>query len=183
LVSWKLAPLIAWDSAALLYATWIWFTIWPLSPELTNRFAVREDPSRSTSDVVVLSASVISLLAVGLVLVQASSNSGVTRILQIALGVLSVILSWTIVHTIFCLRYAELYYTKPIGGVNFTDGEPSYQDFAYLAFTIGMTFQVSDTNLVKKEFRATALKQALISYMFGTVIVATTINLVAGLSK
>jgi uncharacterized membrane protein len=54
-------------------------------------------------------------------------------------------------------------------------------DFAYLAFTIGMTFQVSDTNLTAKPIRRTALRHALISYLFGAVIVALVINIVASL--
>ncbi len=182
--SWNMAPIVGWDVAALLFTAWIWSTIWPLSSKLTSQYAVREDPSRYASEVIVLSASVVSLAAVGLLLVEASHNSGTTRILQVALGVLSVILSWTVVHTLFALRYAEMYYAKPVGGINFqeTDG-PNYSDFAYLAFTIGMTFQVSDTEFTERKFRSTALKHALISYLFGTVIVATTINLIAGLTK
>jgi uncharacterized membrane protein len=182
--SWRLAPLVAWDVAALLYAAWIWSAIWPLNSEDTAKFSVREDPSRGTSDVIVLGASIISLAAVGLALIEASHNSGTVRLLQVALGVLSVVLSWVVVHTLFTLRYAELYYTTPVGGINFKESAgPAYSDFAYLAFTIGMTFQVSDTELTEKKFRSTALRHALISYLFGTVIVATTINLVAGLSK
>ncbi|MDT5017597.1 MAG: hypothetical protein QOD39_3757, partial [Mycobacterium sp.] len=79
------------------------------------------------------------------------------------------------------LRYAMLFYSGPEGGVNFNQpSSPRYTDFAYLAFTIGMTFQVSDTDLRTPAFRATALRHALLSYLFGAVIVATTINLVAG---
>jgi uncharacterized membrane protein len=63
------------------------------------------------------------------------------------------------------------------------DDAPDYRDFAYLAFTIGMTFQVSDTTLQTSEIRRTALRHALLSYVFGAVVIATTINLVAGLGK
>jgi uncharacterized membrane protein len=62
------------------------------------------------------------------------------------------------------------------------DDPPRYADFAYLAFTIGMTFQVSDTDLKTTEIRATALRHALLSYLFGSVILAATINLIAGLA-
>ena len=117
-------------------------------------------------------------------MVQAGNAHGVAKDWQVGLGVVSVVLSWALVHTIFTLRYARLYYAAPVGGVDFNDEEPpSYVDFAYLAVTIGMTFQVSDTSLSSREFRATAMRHALLSYLFGTVIVATTINLVAGLSK
>jgi hypothetical protein len=81
---------------------------------------------------------------------------------------------------IFTLAYARLYYAEPRGGVNFNEETPpDYRDFAYLSFTIGMTFQVSDTNLETKEIRRTALRHALLSYAFGAGIIATTINLIA----
>jgi uncharacterized membrane protein len=88
------------------------------------------------------------------------------------------------VHTTFTTRYARLYYTSGTKAVDFNEDEsPCYRDFGYLAFTIGMTFQVSDTPLQTKEIRATALRHALLSYLFGVVVIATTINLVAGLGK
>jgi uncharacterized membrane protein len=102
----------------------------------------------------------------------------------LAAGVGAIVSSWGVVHTVFTLRYAALYYRGPDGGVNFNeDDQPTYVDFAYLAFTIGMTYQVSDTNLTTKEIRHTALRHALLSYLFGTVIIAATINLAAGLVK
>jgi uncharacterized membrane protein len=98
--------------------------------------------------------------------------------------VFSVVISWTLVHVTYMLRYARIYYSKPVGGVSFNqDDPPCYADFAYLAFTVGMTFQVSDTSLSSRAMRTTALKQALLSYLFGTVIVATTVNFVAGLAR
>jgi uncharacterized membrane protein len=96
--------------------------------------------------------------------------------------IVGVVLSWFTIHTLFTVRYARLYYTGDGGGVNFhQDAQPDYLDFAYLAFTIGMTFQVSDTDLQSLRMRHTALRHALLSYLFGAVILATTINLVAGL--
>jgi uncharacterized membrane protein len=44
-----------------------------------------------------------------------------------------------------------------------------------------MTFQVSDTVLRSTALRRTVLRQALLSYLFGTGILATTIDLVASL--
>ena len=91
--------------------------------------------------------------------------------------------SWGVVHTVFTLRYAALYYHGEDGGVDFNeDDKPCYRDFAYLAFTIGMTYQVSDTDLTSKAVRHTALRHALLSYLLGTVIIAATINLAAGLA-
>jgi uncharacterized membrane protein len=49
------------------------------------------------------------------------------------------------------LRYARPYYAPPVAGIGFQDDElPVYADFGYVAFTIGMTFQVSDTDLAKR---------------------------------
>ena len=96
----------------------------------------------------------------------------------------SVVLAWAVVHTVFSLRYADLYYEGEPGGIDFNeDDPPSYSDFAYLAWTIGMTFQVSDTDLKTQAIRRTALRHGLLSYMFGALIIATTINLIAGLGK
>ena len=92
--------------------------------------------------------------------------------------------SWIVLHTILTLRYARLYYSNPKGGIDFKqDGDPTFRDFAYVAFTVGMTFQVSDTDIGKPAIRETVLRHALLSFIFGAVIIAITINLVAGLSK
>jgi uncharacterized membrane protein len=180
----KSSPLIGWDSAAIIYLLWTWFTIWPMDAAVTKKHAVREDPSRAGSDVAVLIASLASLVAVGLILIESGSSHGTAQMLQIALGFVSVVVSWATVHTLFTVRYAELYYGHPEGGVDFIESDaPMYKDFAYLAFTVGMTFQVSDTQITSKSIRHTILRQALIAYVFGTVIVASTINLIAGLSK
>ncbi len=96
----------------------------------------------------------------------------------------AVAVSWFTVHTIFTLRYALLYYADPVGGVSFNQPErPCYRDFAYLALTLGMTFQVSDTNLESTAVRATALRHALLSYLLGSIILAAAINLVAGIGS
>jgi len=94
-----------------------------------------------------------------------------------------VAVSWLVVHTLFTLRYARLYHSTG-GGVDFNqDDPPRYLDFAYLAFTIGMTFQVSDTNLTSPAIRAAALRHALLSYLFGAVILATSVNFIVNLSN
>ena len=101
-----------------------------------------------------------------------------------SLAVVSVAVSWLSVHTIFTLRYALLYYTQPVGGIGFNQQQPpDYRDFAYVALTLGMTFQVSDTELQDSDIRATALRHALLSYLFGAVILAAAVNLIAGLSS
>ncbi|HET7320593.1 MAG TPA: DUF1345 domain-containing protein [Candidatus Saccharimonadales bacterium] len=181
---WKLAPLIGWDAAAITYILWVWLTVWPMDEKQTADHALVEDPTRTTSEFTLLGASVASLGALAVVLVKASSAAGSTKALLAGLGIASVILSWIVVHTIYVLRYAVLYYGEPRGGVDFGgEKQPAYADFAYLAFTIGMTFQVSDTGFNNRAFRKLALRHAMLAYVFGTLIVATTINLIAGLNK
>jgi uncharacterized membrane protein len=181
--SWEPFPLLCWDCSALVYVTWVWVKIWRLDAEHTAQLAVPEDPTRATSDLLTLGAAVASLAAVGIVLGRAASSQGTTQELLAALGVASVVLSWLVVHTVYTLRYARLYYgASPNGGIDFNEDDPPvYSDFAYLAFTIGMTFQVSDTDLQTKEIRRTALRHGLLSFLFGTGIVATTVNLIASL--
>lgn len=181
---WQVALLVAWDLAAIIFGMWTWFTIWPLDGDLTAKHAVREDPSRGAADITMLLASVISLAAIGLMLFESANLHGAGQYLGIGFSVLSVVVSWFTVHTLFTLHYAEQYYTTPHGGIDFGQTvAPTYHDFAYLAFTIGMTFQVSDTNLETAAIRRIALRHALLSYMFGTVIVASTINLIISLGK
>lgn len=185
LIGGEFGPMIGWDAAVLLYAGWTWRAIWPLSSTQTERLALREDPGRTATDLALVASSLVSLVGVGLLIFESARvNGGWERIVLIGMSIASLILSWLLVHTTFALRYARLYYTPPRGGVDFSELEsPNYVDFAYLAFTIGMTFQVSDTNLSARDIRATALRHALLSYAFGTVLVALTINLVAGLGK
>ncbi len=179
---WQAAVLIGWDVAVALLIGWIWLALSRLTAEETRHNASREDPSIGLSELLVLTAGVAVLAAVGLLLVRAGGATGGTKAYLITLGVVSVALSWTLVHTVFTLRYARAYYGAPAGGVDFNeDDPPTYLDFAYLAVTIGMTFQVSDTNLTTKAIRRIALGHALLSYLFGAVIVALVINVVSSL--
>lgn len=181
---WWLTPLSGWDVAALVFVSWMWRSLWSLDAEATATQARRENPRGGVADGLLLSASVASLVAVGLVLVRAGHSSGLSKGLLVGLSVVSVVLAWSVVHTVFTLRYAKLYYEGRPGGVDFNESEPPcYTDFAYLALTIGMTFQVSDTDLQTTKIRRTALGHAVLSYAFGALIIATTINLIAGLGR
>ena len=182
-LTWQYGLLLGWMSAAAVFVTWSWVSMWPMDEQATAARARHEDPGKAIGDVIVLSAAIGSLGAVGLLLVGGSSAGG-SKDIQAALSLIGVGLAWSAVHTIFTTRYARLYYGSPRQGVDFNEDEPPcYRDFAYLAFTIGMTFQVSDTQIRTKEIRATALRHALVSYLFGAIVIATTINLVAGLGK
>jgi uncharacterized membrane protein len=179
---WWLAPLIAWDVASLALLTWTWGLLWSLGPAETSSHATRESPGRAYTDLLLIAGSIVSLAAVGLVLVRASRETGLSKGLLVGASVASIVLAWSVVHTVYTLRYAKLYYTGTDGGVDFNErSAPTYVDFAYLSLTIGMTFQVSDTDLTTTAFRRLALRHAVLSYMFGALIIATTINLIAGL--
>ena len=167
-----------------MYAAWSWATIWHRDPAATARLALREDPGRAIADALLLIASTASVLAVAAAIAAGRAGSPGERDLHAGLAVASVVLSWTVVQTVFTLHYARLYYSHPAGGIDFNqEAPPRYSDFAYLAFTVGMTFQVSDTDLQTATLRAAALRQALLSYLLGAVILAATINLVAGLLR
>jgi uncharacterized membrane protein len=179
---WQVAVSIAWCAFTLVILVWVWATIGWKDAESTAKHARSDDFSHATADIVLLGASVASLVAVAMTLVLAGQAHDLRKAALIALTILTVALSWLTVHTVFTVRYGDLYYADPVGGIDFNeDDKPDYIDFAYLALTIGMTFQVSDTNLQAKPIRRNAIKHALLSYAFGAVIVAITINIVASL--
>jgi len=183
LVSWELSLLVGYDVAALTFLVGIWRVVWPLDAGQTAADAEREDPTRAGADLMLVSAALASLAAVGTAIVRANGHGSRVWV-QVGFGVVSVLVSWAVIHTVYALRYAKIFYTGPDGGANFhTETPPRFSDFAYLAFTIGMTFQVSDTELNNAEFRRQVLRHSLLSYLFGTVIVALTINLIAGLTR
>jgi uncharacterized membrane protein len=183
-VGWQYGPAVGWIAAATVYLVWTWLAVGRLDPQTTASHATREDPTRSGTEVLVILASVASLVGVGYLLESASAKGGQAEIVA-GVGIGTVVTAWFVVHTVFTLRYARLYYVNDASGIDFNqdDEPPAYVDFAYLAFTIGMTYQVSDTDLKTRKIRATALRQALLSYVFGAVVLAITVNLVAGLSR
>jgi len=179
---WEFAPSVGWATAALIYSAWVWIVVSRFDGEQTRTHAIVEEPARGVSDALIVVLSMASLISVGIVLVQAAAASGVERALIAALAIGSVALSWILLHTLFALRYARLYYREPVGGIDFNqDEKPRYTDFAYLSFTLGMTYQVSDTDVTDHRIRATVLGHSLLSFIFGAFILATTINLIAGL--
>jgi uncharacterized membrane protein len=186
-VTWELATVGGWDAAALTFLMSVWPIIIRAEGSHVEQLATREDETRGSATVLLLAASVASLLGVGVVLNLAGQASGPLQVLFIAVAMLTVVLSWTVVNTVYTLRYAHLYFRPPAEGIDFTDPaaqkRPDYREFAYVAFTIGMTYQVSDTAVRDPRIRRTVLSHALLSYVFGVVIVAGAINLIAGLVR
>ena len=180
----RAAPLVGWDVLAVAFCTLVWSSVWHLDANGTAAHAKREDPGRDLADLVLTGAAIASLIAVGVVLFGASHASGNAKYVQAGLALFSVFVSWTVIHTLYTLKYARLYYSGTAGGIDFNeDDDPQYSDFAYLSFTIGMTYQVSDTDIESKSIRRTALRQAWLSFPLGVVIIGATINLIAGLAK
>lgn len=147
--------------------------------KMTATVAKRDDMNHSLSDAIVLLASLASIGAVVYLLVSKDSS-----MLHIGLGLASIIISWATVHMLYAVRYAAMYYSDPEGGVDFNSKEqPRFSDFLYLAYTVGMTYQIADTDISTSKFRAVVLGHAALSFIFGTAIIATTINFLVNLSK
>jgi uncharacterized membrane protein len=177
---WQVTVLAGWIVAASTFVGRVWTRVGGLNGAGTATVATREDASRTSAHIMVNVASVTSLVGVGVTLARASRESGGSRVVLTVAAILTVLVSWALVHTVFTLRYAHKFYDDPVGGIDFSSDEaPDYHDFAYLAFTIGMTFQVSDTDLTSGTMRRLALRHALLSYLFGAVILAATINVTA----
>jgi uncharacterized membrane protein len=182
-VGWPYAPATGWIVATAIYLTWTWLIIGPLDAPQTARHAnrYRDDSTPLFFDVAVLIASVASLGGVGYLLAAGSAGGDTATA---AVGALSVAAAWITVHTEYALRYARLYYSGEAGGIDFHEDkgyQPDYGDFAYLAFTLGMTYQVSDTDLTDRRIRMTALRHALLSFLLGAIVLAIVINLGASL--
>jgi len=181
--SWIYAPAIGWIAGAGTFSLWVWLGILRLDAAQTEQHATREDPTRTTAQTLLVLASLASFGAIALVLVEAGTVSSNSARLELAgIAVVTVASSWFLIHVLFSLRYAALYYAQH-GGIEFNQPDPpDYRDFAYLAFTLGMTYQVSDTTITSSTIRREALRHALLSFLLGVVVVAATINLVSSLA-
>ncbi len=181
-VPWESAVLVAWIVTAGAFLVWVWGTIGAFEADATREFATREDDSTVSAHVLLLIACIASLFGVAFELAKASGSSDVKKALLTSVAALTVVLSWAVVHSVFALRYAHEYYTEPVGGIDFKNpAPPDYQDFIYVAFTVGMTFQVSDTDVQARTIRRSVIRHALLAYLFGAVILALTVNIAAAL--
>jgi uncharacterized membrane protein len=184
---WGVALIGGWDAAALAFLLTTWPVIFRADSSRVARLAAREDETEGSARVLLVGASVASLLGVGYALHLAGRETGAQRLLLIGAAVLTVVLSWTVMNTVYTLRYADEDFRSKAGGIAFGDQDeherPSYRDFAYVAFTIGMTYQVSDTTLRDTRIRRTVLAHAILSYLFGVVIVAGSVSLISGLIR
>ncbi len=177
-----LAGLIGWNAAGATLLALAWVLIATADEKTTEERAGTEDPGRTRVYVIVLVASVVSLLAALLVTRNVASLPPAEAVMAEVLCLVTVALAWGLTHTAFTLRYAHLYYRDDGGGVGGVDfpGKctPSYFDFAYFAFTIGMCFQTSDVCISTTQIRRAVLLHAIISFGYNTAIIAFVLNLV-----
>jgi uncharacterized membrane protein len=177
----------AWDTFAFCVLASAWLTIL-ITPQRTLRArAQEEDFGRTVIFVFVVVAACASLFAVGFLISVGSGHVG-----QLVLGLATVVLSWSLIQTVFGLHYAHAFYgdsdqpgeRRHAGGLIFP-GErmPDYFDFAYFSFVIGMTCQVSDVQITSPRMRRLALLQSVLAFGFNTIILALLINTVFDLVK
>lgn len=155
-----------------------WLTLWPMNAEDTHRNASREDFRPAIEECVVVGTALCGLVAIVVLLLDGRSGKG-NAAAAVALG--GVFMSWAALHLMYSARYAYTYY-RTGDGIDFNSEQPpTYRDFLYFSYNLGMTYQVSDTDVSSPRIRAIALRHCLLSYVFGTSILATTINLVTGI--
>lgn len=180
--------ILCWDIFCLIQITLSWITFYTMKHTSIRRQAQKQDDGKVLVFILVLVATVLSMIATILLLTNAES----TDVFAIITALSCMIVSWFLVHTIYTTRYAHLYYAddkknenNPRGGLEFPDKtpHPSFMDFAYFSFTMGMTFQVSDITITSTKLRQVALWHGLISFAFNAIIIALTINTVASLSN
>jgi len=188
-LNWVLTVTILWDSFAFSFILMSWIVFFTRSVGEIIKQANKDDGSRLFVLISIIITSFASMFTV-LLLMVSKANSSSHQGLTVLLSISGMMLSWIMVHTIFTFHYAHLYYDE---GKNDTPGanalefprekKPDYIDFAYFAFVIGMTFQVSDVEINSRAIRRTALAHGLLAFALNTFVVALTINLVAGLNK
>ncbi|GAB3601099.1 DUF1345 domain-containing protein [Microbacterium tumbae] len=172
----------AWGVFALVNVVWVLVLIWPMDAAATRGHATAEAPGRRTARVFSVLGSLVSLVAVGVVLAQGQETAAPQEYVLAGIAVLSVAASWALIQVDYVLRYARLYYGDPEGGIDFNQDEPpEYTDFVYFGLGLGMTYQVADTDVTTNAIRRIVVAHTLLAYLFATVILATTINLVVGL--
>lgn len=174
--------LVGFIAGSLTLALPLAWLVLCLGSSETSRYAQEQVPSRWIIELVVVAAALVSITAIGVMLL--GRGSATLRVPEGIISLATVAAAWLTMHTLYTFRYARHYYVSEPECLDFAgEAEPRLSDFAYLAFTLGMTYQVSDTELKTPLLRRIVLAHTMLSYVFGTVIIAATINLVAGLAK
>ncbi|MDP9152471.1 MAG: DUF1345 domain-containing protein [Myxococcota bacterium] len=181
------ATLVAWDATSLVLLALSWAIIGPADARTTRGLAGADDPGRTLVYVIVVLTAAVSLLAATVLVRGARALAPGPKDAILALSLVTVALAWATTHTAFTFRYARLYYradAEGVGGLMLPgDQPPTYFDFAYFAFTLGMCFQVSDVSVTSRQIRRTALVHAVMSFGYNSVILAFVLSLVFGLAS
>ena len=188
---WRIHLIAAWDAFAFALLTLAWTRIFTAEPRMVVKLATLQPASRKLIVAFVIVAACASLGAVAFLLGMAKGLTGQRLATHVMLALATVILSWLLLHTVFTLHYAHLFYSAPHGkdkehtprGLVFPDGEiePDYLDFAYFSFVIGMTSQVSDVQIDSRVFRRWALLHGMVAFAFNTAVLALSLNIISGL--
>jgi uncharacterized membrane protein len=171
--------LVGWDVFATIYLVLAYFMMFRCDHDHIKARSLMEDDGRVLIMMVTQLGALASIAAIVFEL-GASKKSGP----GLTLAVVTIALSWALVHTAFALNYAHDYYrgSKP-GGLQFPSGDskekPDYWDFVYFSFVIGMTAQVSDVGITDKIIRRTATVHGIISFVFNTALLALMVNIAA----
>lgn len=174
--------LTGWGTGATVTVVYILIVVWPMDAERTRTHARREDPGTRTARLISVIGSLASLGAVAAVLLEASALGKAGGFVLAGIAVGSVVASWALIQVDYMLRVARVYYAEPVGGISFNqDEDPMYTDFVYFSVGLGMTYQVADTNVQTNELRRIVIAQTMLAYLFGAVILASVVNLVANL--
>lgn len=181
-VLWSTPVLVGLAVGELVFAgATLWHVFRTEQPE-TEEAMADADGGRTETDIVVVIGALASLAGIATVLASSGDKSVAPLEAAICLG--AVAASWLAIHAVYTMRYARHYYVNERGCVDFNnDDKPSLADFAYLAYSLGMTYQVSDTDLKTKGVRRIVFFHTLLSYVFGTGVIASTINLVIGMAQ
>jgi len=179
---------IGWDAGALVYLVASFYLMSRCSMETIRKQAVREDETRFVFALLILLAVASSFSAVVGLIGEAKATKDQIRALYFSLAGLSIFCSWLVMQIVFTLHYAHEYYRpahasgSAVRGLAFPeDDHPDYWDFFYFTTSIGATSQTSDVMVTSKALRRIVTFQAIVTFVFNTVVIALAINLAAGL--
>jgi uncharacterized membrane protein len=151
MLGWRHAIMAGFDLGALVFLVSIGPLIRCAEPAAMRRYAERNDANRVLMLVITIAVSLAVLVAVGSELAE----KGAPRSGAVTLIVATLALAWTFANMVYALHYAHVFYLpgdpkadgtrQDQSGLDFPDtDEPTYWDFIYFSFTLGMTFQTSD---------------------------------------
>jgi uncharacterized membrane protein len=190
IVRFSSAAIASWNAFAVVILALDWLTILMTPQHKLRERAKQQDLSRFFIFLFVVVAACAALFAVGFLISVNKRQMGGHFTVHLLLTLLTVTSSWTLVHTVFGLRYAHAFYgdsdepgvDRHAGGLIFPGNRPpNYFDFAYFSFVVGMTCQVSDVQITSRSMRRLTLVHSLLSFGFNTIILALLINTVSGL--